>query len=293
MSARFALALDQMKGVGRVTAGRLLGHFGTYEALRRFPREQVLARLKGTPRAQQLVALLFDDEAMQPYFEAADAALAALAERRIEVLTPPDDAWPTGLVDLPRAHRPALLYSYGHAAVLGAPLVALFAQPPLTPAAFEQAQALVRHLLPHGLVPATGAAHGFDVVVHKLCHSGAPARPSLLVAQAGMTRTPPPLRPTVSAVVKAGGLFLSSFAMNHGPFDHDDRERALILAALARACVFFEPETSTPAWHALEWAVEAGRPVFGVAAQEQPLPPAVHPLRSAIDFDWVLTAAKG
>src|SRR5690606_20206812 len=111
--------------------------------------------------------------------------------------------------------------------------------PPLDEAAYERAQALVRHLLGRGVVPVTGAAHGLDVVVHKLA-TGA-GRPAVLVLACGMTRLHRPLRPVVSAAVRAGGLMLSPFAMDHGPYDHDDRTRALVQAALATACVFLHP----------------------------------------------------
>jgi hypothetical protein len=107
-----------------------------------------------------------------------------------------------------------------------------------------------------------------------------------------MTRIPPPMRPVISATVKAGGLLLSPFAMDHGPFEHDDKERALVLAALAQTCVFFEPVPDTPEWRAMTWAVEAGRPVFGAAAEGHPLPAPVHPLHSEVDFDWVLAAVR-
>lgn len=292
-AARFALALEQMDGVGRVTAGRLLAHFASYEALRAYPREQVLARIQGAPRAEALVGRLFDAAHMQPRFAEADRQLADLERRGVAVLTAHHPAWPSGLDALPRNRRPVVLYAYGHLDALARPVVAFLARPPLAPEPFEQAQALVRHLLPHGIAPATGAAHGFDVVVHKLAGGADPPAPSLLVASCGMAKAPPRMRPTISAAVHHGGLFLSSFPMNHGPFEHDDAERAAVTAALARACVFVEPRAGTPEGHALAWALENGRPVFGLASGEQPLPPAVHPLREPVDFDWVLAAARG
>ncbi|NBC16413.1 MAG: transporter [Bacteroidetes bacterium] len=288
----FALALDRMEGVGRVTAGRLLNAFAHYEDLRRYPREQVLARIQGAPNGERLVGRLFDEATMQPHFEAAEAQRDRLAEQRVVVLAPGHPDWPDGLDALPLNRRPFLLYTYGHRDALHRPRVALFAPAKLRTDPFEQAQDLVRHLLDQDIVPATGAAHGFDVVVHKLSATGATPRPSLLVAACGMAKLPPPLRPIVSAAVRAGGLFCSPFPMQHGPFDHDDTERALVLAALADACVFFDPTPDTPEMQALTWALEAERPTFGVPAPEHALPEAVHPLRSAVDTDWVVAAVQ-
>lgn len=288
----FALVLDRMEGVGRVTAGRLLTAFAGFEDLRRYPREQVLARIQGAPNGERLVGRLFDDDVMASHFEAARTLRDRLAEQQVVVLAPGHADWPAGLDALPPARRPFLLYTYGHRDVLHRPIVALFAPGKLREEPFEQAQDLVRRLLEEAVVPGTGAAHGFDVVVHKLSAAGADPHPSLVVAACGMARLPPPLRPTVSAAVRAGGLFCSPFPMQHGPFDHDDAERALVLAALADACVFFEPIPETPEMKALTWAVSAERPTFGVAASEHPLPEPVHPLRTAVDTDWILAAVR-
>ncbi len=281
-----------MDGVGRVTAGRLLSHFASYDDLRRYPREQVLARIKGAPRSEALMTTLFDREAMGTLLEKAEQTMEGLRKQRVTLVTMRDAAWPAGLHDLPRGNRPFLLHAYGRLDVLRRPIVAVLARPPLTTASVEQAQVLVDHLVLHGMAPATGATHALDEAVHKLCYGGTTGYASLLVASAGMAKAPSSMRPTISAVVRAGGLFLSPFAMDHGPYEHDDKERALLLAALAQACVFFEPTPNTPEWHALTWAVETGRPVFGVAAPRHPLSERVHPLHSDVDVDWVLAAVQ-
>lgn len=290
-SALFALALERMDGVGRVTAGRLLDAFPTLHDLRRYPREQVLARIKGAPNAQKLIARLFDDQVMTALHAEAEETVSRLKHRRIDILTPYAEGWPVGLGDLPRARRPVVLYAFGAQEVLYRPIVALLAPAKLMPAPFEQAQALVRYLLQQGIVPATGASTGFDIVVHKLSAMGPTPHPSLLVAPAGMARVQSNLRPSVSAAVRAGGLFLSPFAMNHGPFDHDNTERALVLAALADACIFVAAPPKTPEHDAMTWALEAGRSVFGFRSETHPLPEGVHPLHTEADFEWVAAAA--
>lgn len=290
-SARLVLALLRMEGVGRVTAGRLAAHFASYADLRRYPREQVLARIKGAPRAADLVGRLMDPAEMQPHLDAADAQLQQLARQRVRLLTPSDAGWPGRLEALPRAQRPVLLYVYGDAAALRLPSVALFARPPLRDDAFEQAQHLARHLKTHHLPPVTSAAHGFDIVITKIMATGASSAPSVLVCAAGMGVLPPSMRPTASLAARSGGALLSPFPMQHGPYDHDDKERSLLQAALSRACVFVEPHPQSPEWLALTWALEAGRPVFGIPAPDTPLPDRVHPLNSPVDFDWVVAAA--
>lgn len=288
----FALTLVGMEGVGRVTASRLLHYFASYDELRAYPREQVLSRLKGAPNAAKLVEQLFDLSYMQPLLQQTLEDVRALQQKRVLLLSQGDPAWPIKLDALPRAERPVLLYLFGSIEVLARPSVALFAQPPLSPGPYEQAQVLIHHLLAQNITPATGTATGFDVVTHKLAASDPHPQASMLVAPCGMARLAPRMRPTVSLVAKAGGLFLSSFPMNHGPFSHDDRERAFVLATLTSTAVFIEPKPDTPDWAAMLWLLDQGRSVFGIAAPEHPLPAPVHPLASTTDFDWVVASTQ-
>jgi hypothetical protein len=50
--------------------------------------------------------------------------------------------------------------------------------------------------------------------------------------------------------------------MDHGPFDHDDVERALVQAAISRATAAFAPAATGPEGRALVWAAANGRPAF-------------------------------
>lgn len=288
--AAFALALLRVDGVGRVTAQRLLAHFPTRDALRDAPREQVLLRIKGTPNAEALVGRLFDDAAMDAHAEAVRDELRALAARGVTVLTRRDLRWPPGLDALGRSERPVVLYGYGDADLLTRPAAALFARPPLPGPAFEVAQDLVRLLVTHGIVVVAGVESGFDAVVHKLC--AAAGHPSVLVMNAGMAKVPKPMRPAVTAAVRAGGLLLSPFPLEHGPFPHDDAERALVSAAVANASAFFAVPPGSHEDRAMRWNLERGKPTFGIAGEE-PLPERVHPLDRALDLDWVVAAAQG
>jgi DNA processing protein len=288
-SAAFTLALLRVDGVGRVTAQRLLAHFPTYDALRATPREQVLLRIKGAPRAADLVTRLFDEDDMRPLLDQTTRAVETFEHRGIAVLTQHDERWPDRLDALDLSDRPPVLYAYGDTELLARPSAALFARPPLPSPAFEVAQDLVRALVRHGIVVAAGVEHGFDVVVHKLCSSA--NAPSILVTNAGMSRVAKPMRPVVSAAVRAGGLLLSPFPPEHGPFPHDDAERALTMAALARASAFFALQPDSHEERAMTWCLSHDRPAFGVAG-ESPLPERVHALDRPIDLDWVVAAAS-
>ncbi|MEM6782707.1 MAG: DNA-processing protein DprA [Bacteroidota bacterium] len=293
----FALALLRLDGVGRVTAHRILRHFPTHAALLNTPREQVLIRLKGVAKADALVARLFDEEAMAPVFDAVRTALQIHAGRHVRVWTPAAEGWPAGLDQLPRAERPVTLYSYGTSALLAEPTVSILGRAGLSSVAFETAQALVRHLIGAGVPVVAGAADGFDVVMHKLCYTQ--RHPSVMVAASGLAKLTTSIRPHASAIVGANGLVCAPFDMHHGPFPHDDRERALTQAALGTAVVVVEPQSDAsdgaraPEDKALAWALDAGRPVFAIAGPDTgALSERVHRLDRPVDFDWVVAATR-
>ena len=262
----FALALLSLDGVGRVTAWRLLEHFGSAQAVRRSPREQVLLRLKGVARADRALDAVLDP-AFDRALDRAEAQVRALAGKRIAVLAPGSEAWPAGLMDLDRADRPVVLYAFGDLGALAWPALAVLAGAPLDGGPFEAAQDVARRTASNGRGLVVGAATGVDLALQKL--SLAAGLPAVAVLGAGLARLAPPMRPGATALVRAGGLLVSPFDMTHGPFDHDDRQRALVQAALGRAVCAVAPAAGSPEDRAAAWARSAGRPI----ALVPPAPP--------------------
>ena len=270
----FALALLSLDGVGRVTAHRLLERFPSAQAVRDAPREQVLLRLKGVARADRTVDAILDP-AFDGALDAARTRADALTTRGIHVLTPGTDAWPEGLDALGRSDRPVVLYAFGDLGALAWPSLAVLAASPLAAEPFEQAQDVARAVLARGRGLVVGAAHGVDLALQKL--SLAAKVPAVAVVGAGLARIDRSMRPAATALARAGGLLVSPFPMAHGPFDHDDRERALVQAAIGRAVLAVAPPPGSPEDRAAAWASGAGRTV-GL------LPPAPH------EADWPTSA---
>ena len=263
MSAAYALALTRLDGLGRVSAHRLLDHFPTAEALREAPTEAVLVRLKGVPRAADLVRRLRETDQLDEALVQTQADVAALEAKRMHVLAPPDPRWPARLRDLERSVRPLVLYAFGAVERLGEAAVAFWARSPMATEPFERAQDEARRAVEAGDVLVAGARDGFDVVLHKLAYLA--GRPSVAVASAGLGRLPGPVRPHATSIVRAGGLVLSPFPMTHGPFEHDQVDAALVAAALTRAVVGVG-EPDSPAARALAWAAEHDRYALDLGA---------------------------
>ena len=263
MPAAYALALTRLDGLGRVSAHRLLEHFPTPEALRDAPTEAVLVRLKGVPRAADLVRRLRDTDELDAALVETRAEVAALEARRMHVLAPTDPRWPARLSHLGRQDRPLALYAFGALERLAEAAVAFWARSPMAPEPFERAQNEARRAVEAGDVVVAGARDGFDVVIHKLAYLT--GRPSIAVADAGLGRLPGPMRPHATDIVKAGGLVVSPFPMTHGPFEHDQSQAALVGSALARAVVG-AGEADSPAGRALAWAAEHDRYALDLGA---------------------------
>ena len=258
MSVPFALALLSLDGVGRVTAHRVLERFPTLPAVRDAPLEQVLLRLKGAPNAERTVGAL-RDAAFDAALEAQRARVRALEGKGVHVLAPGSEAWPPGLGALPRSDRPVALYAFGDLGALAWPSLSVLAVAPLEAGPFEAAQEVARRTMAQGRGLVVGAAHGVDLALQKL--SVGARLPAVAVVGAGLGRLDRSMRPAATALARAGGLLVSPFPMGHGPFDHDDRERALVQAALGRAVLAVAPPPGSPEDRAAAWAVGAGRPV--------------------------------
>ena len=284
-SSILALALLQLEGVGRVACGGLLSRFPDIEVLRSTPREQVRLRLPGIPGADVIVGRLFD-ESFDQVLQQAEESLADLEAKQVEVLTINHPHWPEGLTELPFSERPVVLYTYGRTALLKGPTVSFLALPPLEDEAYEPAQKLIRTLLAWGITPVCGLQNGFDTVTCKLAaanHSGA-----IAVISAGLSRAPSEMRPAAAGMTRTGGLLLSPFPMDHGPFPHDDNERARLMTALTGATVFVgADDEKSPERRALKWAVENDRPVFSLVKEE-----GLSIIHGESDFDTIISAVR-
>ena len=280
-AAAFALALQSMNGVGRVTAARLLHAFPAYEALAGYPREQVLLRIKRTPNAGAIAKALFDRAAMESLLCAASEEIDALLSRGIRVMSAHSECWPVALDELPPARRPLLMYAYGRTEVL--------ATSKFVSVSCEDAEAanLVGRLLKRISRLGYGAVLGL---------SGSPLPvppqdgPTVLVLPMGLGKAPASVRPVMLEIVRRGGLLLSPFAMQHGVYRHDEREASLVMAALARVCVLVRgASASSPALSAAAWAQGAGRTVCALETDAAILPQNVRIMASGADLDTLLT----
>ena len=286
---QFALLLERVEGIGRVTSNRILRQFRDLDDLRRFPREQLLLRLAGLPKAEQTVGHLFDDSYLGELAKSVDAELAECRRRRVVVCDAEDAAYPARLTSLKDSERPTVIYLFGEPLSETHPVVAVLGHPPLVPAYFDNAQRIVEGLAKNACTIVLAAKTGFDVAMAKRA-VGVGGR-VVLVAESGLDLMPREIRPTASLVVKSGGTVTTSFPFGHGPFEHDAGERVLLMAAMANAVLICDERPAPYVVSAARWSMANRRSVFSFT--EGADIEGAHVLRDEDDEDWLRAAAAG
>lgn len=276
----WTLALEALEGVGRVSVRRIVAKFPTWESFKIRPFEQIKVQLKGVSKTDALIKkVLFDADFEKQLYEQI-AYLDELEGMRVETYGFLDSAWwpALNLVEPP----PNYVHLFGDKRILDCHKIAFFGAPPLDPASFEAAQGLIRYLLAQELAVTAGAAHGFDLVVHKLASEV--GKPSLIIPNSGLKHITPSFRPQVMQTVRAGGLVLTPFGFQVPTSPYQDFERASLMASLASACVVISPAPKSPEERAMHWALAHEKPVFGFGTN---LAEGVQPLEREADFAWV------
>lgn len=288
------MALLDLQGVGWVTAHKITERFPTYESLLACPHEQILIRIKGTANAESLVKKLRDKESFGSAVDRTKSLIKGMKDKNMAVLASGHPNWPTHLDKLDRPIRPVVLHTFGDTAALKRSGAAMFGLDELDADAFESAQLLADRLIEADIPLVSAARTGFDTILHK--RTTAANRPCIMVARCGLAKIDKQARASVASAVQSGGVLVSPFAMTHGPFDHDDTERAILQSALAGPSVFFGATPHTPEFHAMQWAVEQNKPVFAhISVKEYTELPLqhIHVIERSVDYDWVIAAAKG
>ena len=253
-STLFALLLRALPGFGQQSLWRITRAFEDLSHLRSFPREHVLAHLKGIPKRSEKVHWLFDDQRLAPHLAEAEAAARDLAHKKVDLILAARAPFFARIDPLPKKVRPSLLYHYG-SPMSSQSRVGFLARGALSEAAFAWSE-IVLDALPESVTVVTGIHGGFDVVASKRRQ-----RVTHLSID-GFSRIEPTYRPTVIASLKRGGGLLSSKAPSEQAEQHDWHTRAWLMAALCDDLVVLDSD------HAFEdvqhWCEQMGKRVWHV-----------------------------
>ena len=245
------LRLAAVPGLGPVTAGRLLGRFGTPAQL--FAADpDALAALIPLRVATALLA--------RP-----DAAVAAQIERSLawaaqpgHHLVPRDDPRYPPLLRA-TADPPLVLHAQGRIDLLGAPQVAIVGSRHASAQGRLHARAMARDLALAGVTVTSGMALGIDAAAHEGALEGAGS--TVAVIGTGCDQVYPPAHRGLAARIVEAGLMVSEFPLGTAPLAGNFPRRNRIIAGLARGVVVIEAAARSGSLITARLALEEGRDV--------------------------------
>jgi DNA processing protein len=246
------LTLLETPQLGRTSARRLLGAFGSPQA--------VLAAPTGALRDALGVALA---DALR------DHDAGALAERtwtwlheapQRAVVALGDPGYPPLLLET--GDPPLLLYLQGHAELLAAESVAIVGSRNPTAQGRDNAHALAAALSEAGFAIVSGLALGIDAAAHEGGLAG-PGR-TVAVVGTGLDRVYPRGNLALAHRIADEGLLVSEYALGTPPLAANFPLRNRIIAGLSRGTLVVEAATQSGSLITARLAAEFGREVFAV-----------------------------
>lgn len=252
-AARLAawLRLEQVPGVGRLTAGKLLARFHTPDAIF-CASHATLASLVSPPQAAALLAA--------PAPGAIECALAWDAGDNQSILTLDDARYPRALRDIP--DPPLLLYVIGRSALLTRPALAIVGSRNATAQGAANARAFARALSAEGLTIVSGMALGIDAAAHEGGLEGRGA--TVAVIGTGADRIYPARNEGLARRIAAEGCIVSEYPLGTPATPANFPRRNRIISGLCRGVLVVEAAARSGSLITAHVANDQGRDVFAI-----------------------------
>ncbi len=248
------LRLEQVAGLGPLTAARLLERFTAPHAI--FQASH--ATLAGAVGPALASALLAPPPAT---FAAMAAAVHSwLAAPGNHVLTLADEAYPALLRQIPAA--PILLYAKGNTALLSAPAIAIVGSRHASAQGRANAAAFARAFSGAGMAVVSGLALGIDAAAHEGALDGPGG--TVAVLGTGIDRVYPNRHLALAHRIADHGCLLSEFPLGHPVRSENFPRRNRLISGLCRATVVVEAALKSGSLITARFANEQGRDVFAL-----------------------------
>ncbi|MGA8221662.1 MAG: DNA-processing protein DprA [Candidatus Acidiferrales bacterium] len=247
------LALALTPGLGARMAGKLLGEFGSPDA--------IFSASLTALEAQRLPAAVAQAiHARRPLSDAAkEMALVEAAGCRL--LTWDEPEYPRRLREI--YDPPTLLYVRGNVELLGRHLISVVGARRPTPYGNQMAERLARDLAARGLVITSGLARGIDSSAHRGALS-VTGGATIGVLGCGIDVVYPKENKKIFAEMEQRGAIISEFPMGTFPGPQNFPIRNRIIAGMALGVVVVEGAQYSGSLITARLAMEFGREVFGV-----------------------------
>ena len=247
------LALALTPGLGARMAGKLLGEFGSPDAIFNASLTALEAQRLPAAVAQAL-------HSRRPLSDAAKE-LAQVQAAGCRLLTWDEPEYPSRLKEI--YDPPPLLYVRGNVELLNRHLISIVGARRPTPYGNQMAERLGRDLADRGLVISSGLARGIDASAHR----GALASVSGMtigVLGCGIDVVYPKENKKIFQEIEKRGAIISEFPMGTFPAPQNFPIRNRILAGMALGVVVVEGAQYSGSLITARLAMEFGREVFGV-----------------------------
>ncbi len=247
------LALALTPGLGARMAGKLLGAFGSPDAI----FNASLTALEG----QRLPAAVA--QAIHTRRPLSDAAkeLAQAQAAGCRLLTWDEPEYPARLREI--YDPPPLLYVRGNVELLNRHVLALVGARRPTPYGNQMAERLARDLAVRGLVIASGLARGIDASAHRGALSSGSGS-TIGVLGCGIDVVYPKENKKIFDEIEKRGAIISEFPMGTFPAPQNFPIRNRIIAGMSLGVVVVEGAQYSGSLITARLAMEFGREVYGV-----------------------------
>ncbi|MGA7156905.1 MAG: DNA-processing protein DprA [Acidobacteriaceae bacterium] len=252
--ARLAwLALVLTPGMGPTRCARAVKRLGAAERLFRAS----LTELEGLGMPAEAAQFCFDGRARKAAME----EWMRVVEQHATLLTPEDEAYPAGLLEI--YDPPAVLWVRGDTRLLNRPGIAVVGTRQPTPYGAGMAEMLSRDLAQRGMVVMSGMARGVDTCAHK----GALEAGGATVAVWGTgidVIYPKENKKLAEQIVAQGGAIVSEFPLGTFPAPQNFPIRNRTLSGMSIGVLVVEGGEYSGTRITARCALEQGRDVYAV-----------------------------
>ena len=246
------LILASVEGLGCRGVHRLLNFYKEPAKILRAPIAELVAQ--GLP---EVVARTLLSETRRLH---AEAQLRNCLQKRIEVLTLADPAYPKLLREI--FDPPVVLYCKGEIDCLSLPCISIVGSRRATPYGVNVAEKLARDLASRGLAVCSGLARGIDTAAHRgaLDAKGK----TVAVLGSGLSHIYPRENKKLALQVETNGCLVSEFPMDTSPSPQNFPIRNRIISGLSLGTCLVEAAEFSGSLITGRLALEQNREVFAV-----------------------------
>ncbi len=267
------LTLKSVPDVGNLLFTRLVGHFGSPDAVLAASAD-ALARVGGiVPRLAQAIQRYRTPEWI---FKELDAA----AEKGYAIVTFHDDAYPALLKQIP--DPPPILFVYGRLESFFCP-IAVVGSRKATAYGLTTTHRLCTQLAERGATVVSGMARGIDTAAHKGALAGKGR--TVAVLGSGLNQIYPAENQQLCRQIADNGCVLSEFFLNAAPEPHHFPMRNRVISGMSLGTVVVEAARNSGSLITARLASEQNREVFAV-------PGSIHAATAKGTHDLIKQGAK-